>query len=91
MESVSSPRSKERANDVEAGQSASEREGKLDLYSVIFLFSSVSLNYGLQHPVCLYSTKQHLMEEYIYKPSASGAIKHDWYPECFGPSQLYVS
>lgn len=63
-----------RAADMEAGQSASEQEGKLDLYSVIFFFSSVSLNYGLQHPVCHYSTNQHLIEEYIYKPSASGAI-----------------
>lgn len=49
----------------------------------------MSLRSGLLHPVCLHSTNQHLTEEFIYKPSASGAIT-DWYPECFGPSQLYV-
>lgn len=54
-----------------------------------FFPSSVSLRSGLLHPVCLHSTNQHLTEECIYKPSASGAI-NDWYPECFGPSQLYV-
>lgn len=50
--------------------------------TVFFLhFPSVSLRSGLQR-VCLNSTKQHLTEEDIYKPSASVAIKHDWYPEC---------
>lgn len=70
--------------DMEAGRSASELEGNLDLYSVLgfFLvffhfFSSISLRSGLQHPVPLHSTNQHLTEEYIYKPSASGAIKHN--------------
>lgn len=52
------------------------RKKNLDLYSYIFFFFSFFISSPLCHSDLDYSsTSQHLTEEFIQKPSASGAIK----------------
>lgn len=54
-------------------QVASDRQGNVDLYSIVPPLRPSDLDYC----ILSVSTIPRLTEECIYKPSASGAIKHD--------------